>query len=573
MQLRSEARLLALPLTRYDQVHCRRTRKLKLDKKRIFCCLQMALLLPAAACASTAPVWNPEWSTWLSALQNQYSLTLTQGSAYLLVNCDEYVAVFGTCNDNNPAAPYVMVQPPVTDGFVDPVYAVPFEQQITIVGGVPVPVTDTNPADCTSTTGCINIDEMYQLADTEALVVIMSMPPQAAYFGYQSYVKTKYVGSGGTSPDPTRDEIDGSVGNAENHQIIANQTGSSPFGTAAGEGPQFAFITTSNVALEQQLRSAFAAISANGLSTALLTEPLWPTDNAADPGLVPTGYGAPNADLHTIIRYTLPNPAYQAEAQAWRTGISSYVQVYKISAPAVSTATLFGPVGYTAKTGRNESTLKPALAELEGLLNGYLASVQGSATTMPLVVGEGVSPAGVPDAGLVGQLCIANDTSCLSDTQDTDAYRHAQIGALAAGNAFFVVGVNHSQTANAIYVSIAANDATVGEGVASISTVDSAATGFATGTLRGSAKAALQSFGLLSKAPAKLKAALPDLYVAMFTRNACQPAQTFCVQLGTASGTGIPSADEVSGVERAYLLPGATSGANPTQLLNGVVIF
>jgi hypothetical protein len=133
--------------------------------------------------------------------------------------------------------------------------------------------------------------------------------------------------------------------------------------------------------------------------------------------------------------------------------------------------------------------------------------------------------------------------------------------------------VNHSQTGNSAYVTIAANDATVGQGVASISTVDSAAIGFATGALLGSAKAALQSFGLLSKASAKLKSALPYLYVAMFTRNACQPTQTFCMQLGTATETGIPYADPVSGVERAYLFPGTITGANPTKLLNGVIIY
>jgi hypothetical protein len=533
----------------------------------------MVLLLPAGACAATAPVWDPEWSAWLNALQTQYSITLTQGSAYLLVNCDEYIAVFGTCNDNNPAAPYLMVQPPVNEGFVDPIYAVPFEQQITIVDGVPVLLTGTSPADCTSTPGCINIDEMYQLADTEALVVIMSMPPQAAYFGYQSYVKTKYVGSGGTSPDATRDEIDGSVGNAVNDQVIANQAGCAPFGTVAGQGPQFAFITTSNVALEQQLRSAFAAVSVNGLSTALLTEPLWSTNNAADPGLVPTGTGEPSADLQTIIRYALPNPTYQADAEAWRTNISSYVQVYRISAPEVSTANLFGPVEYTAKFGTSESTLHSELTELESMMNGYLASVQGSARTVPLGVDETVSSTGVPDGGLVGQICIATDIPCLWDTQDTDAYRLGRVGVLLSNKAFFVVGVNHSQTANATYVSVAANDVALEEGVASISTVDSTVTGFSTGSLQGSAKAALQSFGLLSRASAKLKSALPYLYVAMFTRNACQLTQTFCVQLGTQSETGIPYADPVAGDERAYLFPGTTTGANPNKLLNGVIIF
>lgn len=535
--------------------------------------LLLTLLLPAATYASTAPAWNPQWSAWLNALQTQYSFTLTQGSAYLLLDCDEYVSVFDTCNDNNPAAPYVMVQPAVTDGFVDPIYATPFEQQITIEGGVPVPVSGISASQCTSTPGCINIDEMYQLADTDALVVIMSMPPQAAYFGYQSYVKTTYIGSGGTSPDATREEIDGSVGNAINHQIILNQTGSAPFGTVAGQGPQVAFITTSNAVLEQQLRSAFAAVGSNGLSTALLTEPLWSTNNAADPGVVPTGIGPPSADLHTIIRYALPNPAYQAEAQAWRTNISSYVQVYTISAPALSTASLFGPVDYTAKTAKSESALKSALTELEGLMSGYLASVQGSATTLPLDVQDSVGPTGVPDVGLVGQVCIAHNKPCLSDTQDTDAYRSAMLGVLPSNKEFFVVGVNHSQTANASYVTIAANDYSVGEGVASVSTVDSAANGFSTGTLQGSANAALRSFGLLSQASSKLKSALPYLYVAMFTRGTCLKSQTFCVRLGTATDTGIPYADPVSACERAYLFPGTATGANPTKLLNGVIVY
>jgi hypothetical protein len=543
------------------------------SKKRLLGGLLLTLLWPAAAYPATAPDWNPQWSAWLSLLQTQYSFTLTEGSAYLLVDCDEYIAVFGTCNDNNPAAPYVMVQPPVAAGFVDPIYALPFEHQITFVNGLRVPVGGVSPPQCASTPGCINIDEMYQLADTDALVIIMSMPPQAAYFGYQSYVKTKYVGSDGSSPDPARDEIDGSVGNAINHQIILNQTGSSAFGTVAGQGPQIAFITTSNAALEQQLRSAFAAVSGDGTGTVLFTEPLWSTHNAADPGPVPTGIGEPSADLHTIFRYALPDPTYQTEAQAWRTNIGSYVQVYRISAPTTSTANLFGTVSYTAKIGKSESALKSALTELEALINAYLVAVQGSATTMPLVVDETVSPAGVPEAGVVGQICIVNDGSCLWDTQDTDAYRLGRVGLLSAKKAYFVVGVNHSQTANASYTSIAANDTTLGQGIASISSVDFTVNGFSSGTLMGSAGAALRSFGLLSKASSKLKSTLPYLYVAMFTRNPCRASQTFCVHLGAASGTGIPYADQISAVERAYLSPGTTTGANPNQLLDSVIVF
>jgi len=190
--------------------------------------LFMAFLPSMMSQAAAPPDWDPEWNAWLSTLQTQYSVSLAQGSAYLLVNCDEYIAVFGTCNDNNPAAPYVMVQPPVTVGYVNPIYALPFEQQITIIDGVAVPVSGTSAPTCTITPGCINIDEMHQLADKDALVVIMSMPPQAAYFGYQSYVKTKYVVSGGTSPDDSRQEIDGSVGNAINDKVILNQTLSTP---------------------------------------------------------------------------------------------------------------------------------------------------------------------------------------------------------------------------------------------------------------------------------------------------------------------------------------------------------
>jgi len=63
------------------------------------------------------------YSSWLKSLGPNYKVV--QGSIFLVTNseCPLFVSIFDSCFGNNPAAPYIMPQPPIEDSYVDPYYA------------------------------------------------------------------------------------------------------------------------------------------------------------------------------------------------------------------------------------------------------------------------------------------------------------------------------------------------------------------------------------------------------------------------------------------------------------------
>ena len=101
----------------------------------------------------------PVWAAWVKQL-NERGYSVSQGSVMLFNDCAQAVAVFNSCFADNPAAPYVIPEPPIDETYVDSKYAAPF-----------------------STDGA---NMIFRLADTDALVTLVVLPPEAAYMGYQS---------------------------------------------------------------------------------------------------------------------------------------------------------------------------------------------------------------------------------------------------------------------------------------------------------------------------------------------------------------------------------------------------
>ena len=485
------------------------------------------------------------------------------GNVYPLTDCAALISIFGTCFGTNPASFYSIIEPPVERSFIDPYYAAPFQHKIPPIKGV--------PRDCSSSRTCIDVSQFYQFTDTQAILVVISLPPQGAYFGYQSNVFTHYVETNGTSPDPARDIVFGSIGDAINNQVIVNQTGRAAFGTAADDGPQVAFITTASSTLDQSLRQLFKSVN-GGRDDIVFTEPVWSKNNLENPGMVTTGMTEIADDWWTWIRYSLPNPAYIDGAQQWFANVGDYIRVYKISSPPIEPNVLFGPVNYTAKQANTEIAYTDALSELGGLLARYLATAQNAPVDIvKFQVSETTDISGVPTKGAIGQLCIQNLQNCMGTSEDTDAYRQSPAINLDAGQTLFVIGVDHAATGNAAYLNVAVTDNTYLEGVASMHQVAEVA-GFTDGTLGGSAAAILSGLGLLPRASSKLLDELPYLYAIMLTRNSCPIGFTFCTQLGTELPTGVPYSDTLKLIERAYLKPGTTTGGNPNMMLNPILI-
>lgn len=477
------------------------------------------------------------FQSWVQDLPSS-GYNVSQGSSFLLTDeqCALFDQVFGSCFANNPAAPYLIPQPPNGNAYMDPYYTSQF--------------AGTGPTGDTT-------NVFYRLSDNDALVTLLQLPPRAAYLGYVSYVFTSatdnYSNSLPTqvvSPDPARFEIFGSLGNTTNNVIINNQSG------AAWNGQTVVLVTTSNQSLGNAL---IANAKANGLDTNFIfTEPVGSN--------VITGYSSTADDLITLIRYALPENS--DAGGAWLNNPAT-AGVYRVSNSTIP-VTRFGAPVYSSKVGLDESQLRASTNELAGLLTTWLTSVSPGQVVQSqrMTVSDHVDAEGEP-FGLVGSDCIATGTICAGDNQDTDAYRFSILSGLSDAQEAILVGVNHAVTNNASYISLGVYNSADFTGVADTSQTNPAVVGFDSGNLTGSAAAVLQELGLYDMASPSLQADLPSLFVTFVSRS-CPYAPTYCINLeGT---TLLPETVPVGIIMRSYLKPGGTNGANPDIMVNTHVI-
>ena len=192
---------------------------------------------------------------------------------------------------------YIVPQPPIGDTYVDPDYATLF----TVAGATGAPS-----------------NMFFRLANNDALMTILNLPPKAAYLGCQSYVFTSEISNYPTtvtgqvvSPDPSRYEIFGSMGNDINNVVVARRLGK------VWNKQAIVYITTAN----RKLGSALVAnAKAHGFdSNRIYVEPVGAN--------VETGSAAAANDLVTLIRYALPKNA-KASA-AWTSDVTGNVSGYR----------------------------------------------------------------------------------------------------------------------------------------------------------------------------------------------------------------------------------------------------
>ena len=486
---------------------------------------------PLNVAAIANPALDP-FKAWLAQLPSGGYLA-NQGNAYLMVNsdCALYISIFGSCFDQNPAAPYIIPQPPIEQSYVDPYYAVPLNQA--------------------GPDGTTNI--IYRLSDQDALVTIVSYPPKAAYLGYQSYVFSSETSNYTTvyplqipSPDPSRFELFASIGNDVNNVIVQNQLGSSPWnGTVA------MYITTSNQTLATALTEN--AINQGISANAIFIEPMGSN--------ILTGNNSTSDDFVTLIRYAVPEST--SSANNWNANLSTNVLVYKVT-DATASVSRYGANAYTARDGTtNETALQGPLNQVATLLQAYLTSKQGTPSTItPSTASSSDDAQHVPTYGFVGNTCIGKGTICNGDNQDTSTYAMARIDTLAASETAFIVGVNHNALNNASYISDDISNAATSAGVASSSQTNESAVGFDSGILTGSAEAVLTALGI--SIPDGLAQALPYLYVTFIARDCSNPtinaASAYCINL--LGDSLVPAADPISFTERSYIRPTTTTGGN-----------
>ena len=495
---------------------------------------------------------NPENSlnvipvaSWVNNLSSQ-GYHIVQGNVFLLGNdqCPAFVEVFNSCFGQNPASPYIVPQPPIENSYVDPYYAPTFT--------TPGPQGPTNV--------------FYKLSNNDALITIVSYPPVAAYFGYQSYVFTSETSNYTNitppllrvvSPDPNRYDIFGSIGNDINNVIVQNQAG-----TVWGGSQVIMYITTSNQNLAE------AIIAASHLTTqAIFVEPMGSN--------VITGNGSEADDLMTLMRYAVPQSS--SDLSNWFNDINSNVVVYKLSNSKIKVST-YGTNAYTTHTTNNsELSLSTARLQLAELLQTYLTTAQSAASDIVPTIRLSVDNTdGVPSSGLVGSYCILYGTYCLGDNQDTSTYAASILNHLSATETAFIVGVNHSVSNlnNNRYVSVDIYNGADLTGVASSSQTNPAAVGFDSGVLTGSAQAILSALNIAVPPDTPLSAEIANLYVTFIARDctnstvAAIPEQ-YCINFTSSQ---VPLDGMIGIAERSYIMPGTTTGGNNNEMLYPLII-
>jgi hypothetical protein len=507
--------------------------------------LAVLLLALSWAGAARAQGFPPVWQSWLTAL-TQAGYTVTPGAATVgsVAYCEQVVdPVFGTCFISDPEDPYVFLQPPVEPGqYVDPYFGQIAAQ--TLPNGTVVSTA-------------------FRLNTTEAELVIVNLPPTAAYFSYQGYVFTRPIAdyktfSGRISPDPARADLAASTNNS-----IDDVTYRAPFGVQWPQGV-IAFITTPNASIAGDMARYFSAVGGN--PAFLFTDPL---GSNTHPGLDQT-----SDDFQSVMRYL--NPEDSTAATNWLNNIAANVQVYRIVPPASLHSSRYGVQMLRNKyTNTDESIYAADLTELGGIMKNWLKT-QESTRPISVVMADGsekVSPRGVIEYGSVGFSCIKNGTNCNDDEQDGLHWNNT-VGSIPSGHLFVLAGVNQAVTNNTTILSLSVTDAITNTGVLGISQTNPGAAGFATGNITGSAVAALQYLGLWSQASPQLQHDAPNMFVQLFTRD-CAAPQDYCTQSFTTDipTSLIPSAHPMYIDQRSYVLPGYPNSASPNELLRYLAIY
>jgi hypothetical protein len=352
-------------------------------------------------------------------------------------DCPKSFAVMGTCYFNNPAAPYVFpVVPYWPDEFVDPATQGAFGP--------------TNPGYGVS----------FRFDPNEAIVIFGVLPPEAAYFGMQSYLFTR-KGDYRTDNDtyrfihaigakdvffhripPGNTERIGSfdsLSNSNNNVVIERQSG--------GSFNQFRyFIITPDRFMDKQVRQVLHKLSVADKD--IFTERI--------PSNMTIGLDADADDFVSGIRYSMPDdgggegtPSYE-----WRHHPTLTLLRVRDTRPHRP------PQLYPAW---EDDSPEPRTAVPEGYLKSdlnHLVRKVSEAWGQPCAL-DNCSDQGAASFidtqsypfNLVGPLCDNIGMDCLGDTQDASYQFRGGYG-FDNGEVYAVVGTLGTATGNATYVSL-----------------------------------------------------------------------------------------------------------------------
>lgn len=441
--------------------------------------------------------------------------------------CEYTFQRMGLCYGNNPAAPYItFAVPPWPEEFVDPVTS-------TVWGP--------------SEPGYIDV---YRFDPHEAIVILGQLPPQASYFGEQTYLFTR---EGTFSEDNPRyreieESLDGfvhvffnqvpsvperyqaisSLSNPVNNVVIERSSGS------AFDQIRHIIITPDGF-MDRAVRKGFADIGVR--DEEVFTEPI-PSD-------MNIGLGASADDFFTFFRYAHPDD--KTLADAWREELPLVVLRIRDTRAGRQPET-YPPVELEERTAEDEYWLEP---DLEDLLEA-VAERWGQPCAEAGCADRAESFIDVQNAPiyLIGSLCNEYDQNCLGDNWDP-AYQLLPPRSLEDGEIYAVAGTLGTETGNATYVGLSINQRSRLKGVQNIPNED----------LEGTANGYSGEVGNTDK-----------LFLIYFTRDCSglkEITDDHCIEIPT---TQIPTGDLMVLAVRDYIKPGTQRGPDSSLVLPSRVL-
>ncbi len=433
---------------------------------------------------------------------------------FTIDDCKYSVATFGNCFGNNPAAPYIIPTVPLwPDEFVD-------HYMKDSIGPTQGDTWWT-----------------HRLDEREAIVVMGTLPPAGGYFGIQTFAFTRQ----GTinkndeiykaltdefmknilfslAPNPSRVMVFSSLGDGDNNVTIQRQSGS------IWEQQRY-FIITPDAAMERKISEALLKAGVYD-SKQIFTEPI-------SKDLVRLGLGSSADDFITLIRYSMPFDEVLGER--WRRSLPLAIFRVREKIPSHTAEPYPAPI-------REPRTARSELA-LQGDFNNLVKTVkqqwgQGE-------VSDYKFQSLLQWVDLLGEHCLKRPMNCLGDNSDAD-YQVSATVSLEEGNVIAAVGVLGTATRNANYVSLSVNWLPPLVGVINRSNDD----------LAGSADSFSATVANTDK-----------FYVQYFARNC-----TGIPNCTAVSEAAVPKGDFIKIVQRNYVVPGTTRGADPAQLVNPAII-
>lgn len=386
----------------------------------------------------------------------------------------------------------------------------------------------------------------WRLRPDEAVVFIGKTPPKVEYFGYTPYLYDRYVAGIGSGEDCTwnhagtvehrpqpasaqnRFPVFASLGDTLNEQTIVLAGGrDNPFQKNA------ALVLAADQNILRKVRHSLEAAGYPAESINVLALP---------PSLVRLGLDSQSDSLMVLLRVT---PGAGNDVDYYYSQTMTVLRVTPSTpVPAPQLAPIPPPKLRVRGTGKTEANLEAQVEALGQAIAAYYAGLGYRATPVKMAI--------LPD----GFNCIANMQNCLADNRDTIYVSPAydiisgqllpgQPSLVLGANEFLVAyGVQHPSVDKALYSNISIM-----------------------GWNKRAAAAVVTDAMMADSAQDYLPGANPALYAYQITRTGGCITPQHCVELGSDCGTGIPNAEPVSPVFRAYLEPGKKIGPSRGEVV------